>query len=407
MNGRSLRRGLALAALLALAAACSTTKKSERPAELKTFQGTAKVDRLWQARIGSGAPKLRLGLSLAAAGDTLFAASYDGNVSAFNQASGKRLWRTATKLPLTAGPGTGEGLVVAGASHGDIVALDAATGKIKWKSYVNSELLSAPYIDKGVVVLRAVDGRVVALNAGDGKQLWSAEQEVPRLSLRGTARPSIVGDMVYSGFDNGRVLALQLSDGSTVWDANVAPSTGTNELERLNDIDTSLQVRGNKLYVVTFQGKAAQLDLVTGQILWSRDESSYSGLTVDDDGVYITTADGTVTRLNTGTGVQTWESTALSHRRLSPPALLGDLLAVADFNGYVHFFDRGTGKLMARTHPLSARVSATPLAIDGRLFVLDTAGDLVALRATPVPTATKKKKAATPAEESATPPPAK
>ena len=131
-------------------------------------------------------------------------------------------------------PGAGDGLVVAGASHGDIVALDAATGEQKWKTRINSEILSAPAIGKGVVLVRAVDGRVVALRATDGSEIWSAEQQVPRLSLRGTANPLIVGDMAMSGFDNGRVLALTLADGGPVWDVSVAPPSGRSEIDRLN-----------------------------------------------------------------------------------------------------------------------------------------------------------------------------
>ncbi len=372
-----------LAALTVLVAGCaSKEKKSEEPAELVKFQGTASVQRVWKASAGEGAPKLRLGLSLAVSDDAVYAANHDGVVTAFNKANGRRLWSTATKLPLTGGPGVGDGLVVAGASHGRLVALDAATGAIKWNSYINSEVLSAPVIARGFVVLRTVDGRVAAFSASDGSALWSAEQQVPRLSLRGTSRPLIAGDLVLVGFDNGRVQALQLNDGATAWDVNLAPAGGKTELERLNDIDTVMKVQGDYLYVVTFQGKVASLDLSSGDVKWSRDESSYSGLAVDDAGVYVTTADGSVVK-QTLDGIEAWNSKALAWRKLSPPELISGLVAVADFEGYVHFLDRETGKEAARSRPLSERVSADPVVSDGVLYVLDVAGSVAALRATP------------------------
>jgi outer membrane protein assembly factor BamB len=379
-----LLRVAALVVLVATVAACSKNKRADKPAELVSFQSTARIERVWSASVGSSAPKLRLGLSLAAAGDALFVANHNGEVFAFNQANGRRLWRTATKLPLSGGPGAGEGLVVAGASHGDIIALDAATGAVKWKSFVNSEILAAPVIARQTVVVRLVDGRVVALRVEDGKQIWSAEEQVPRLSLRGTSRPTIANNLVLSGFDNGRVLALQLSDGGTVWDAAVSPPSGRTELERVNDIDTQILVQGNDVYAVAFQGKTARIDIETGQVVWTRDISSYSGLAPDADSLYVTSTDGAVQKVGNRNGVEAWKQEALRHRRLSPPAVLGDFVAAADFEGYVHFFDRATGALAGRTHPLTTRVSAEPVVSGDTLFMLDAAGNVVALRATAV-----------------------
>jgi outer membrane protein assembly factor BamB len=379
-----LLRVAALVVLAATVAACSKNKRADKPAELVSFQSSARIQRVWSANVGSSAPKLRLGLSLAAAGDALFVANHNGEVFAFNQANGRRLWRTATKLPLSGGPGAGEGLVVAGASHGDIIALDAATGAVKWKSFVNSEILAAPVIARQTVVVRLVDGRVVALRTDDGKQIWSAEEQVPRLSLRGTSRPTIANNLVLSGFDNGRVLALQLSDGGTVWDAAVSPPSGRTELERVNDIDTQILVQGNDVYAVAFQGKTARIDIETGQVVWTRDISSYSGLVPDADSLYVTSTDGAVQKVGNRNGVEAWKQEALRNRRLSPPAVLGDFVAVADFQGYVHFFDRETGALAGRTHPLSARVSAEPVVSGDTLFMLDAEGHVAALRATRV-----------------------
>lgn len=378
---------VAVAALAALLAGCANPiKKSERPVELTTVRNVAEVQRLWKASVGDAPTRLRLGLSLAMADDVIYAASYGGTVAAFNKANGKRLWSTSTRLSLTGGPGAGEGLVVAGASHGNLVALDAASGEIKWRAFINSELLSAPEIGNGVVVLRAADGRVAAFSASDGRELWSAEQQVPRLSLRGTSRPLIVGDLVIVGFDNGRLQALRLRDGVTVWDINLVPASGKTELERLNDIDTTLHVHGEDLYVVAFQGKVARISLENGNVVWSRDASSYSGLAVDDSGVYMTTTDGSVARI-TLDGIEAWKTEVLAWRRLSPPALLDGLVAVADLEGYVHFLDRETGALNARIHPLTARISADPLVSEGTLFMLDEVGDIAALRATPAPAA--------------------
>ena len=101
---------------------------------------------------------------------------------------------------------------------------------------------------------------------------------MPRLSLRGTARPVIAGDIVICGFDNGKVVAVNAADGSVQWEATVSPPHGRTELERLVDIDSAVDVAGGNVYAVGFQGRVAMLALDTGQIWWSHDASSYRGL---------------------------------------------------------------------------------------------------------------------------------
>jgi outer membrane protein assembly factor BamB len=387
-TGSSKRTAAALAALVLLAA-CATNKQKniDEPAELTKFTSTVKVQQVWSAKAGTAEPKLRLGLAVATDGTSVYAAGHDGQVIALDAASGRKLWQTKTKLKLTGGPGVGEGLVVAGTSYGDIVALDAATGVQKWKAYISSEVLAPPAIGGGVVVMRMVDGRVVGLKVADGSQLWSAEPAttVPKLSLRGTSRPVIVDDVALCGFDTGRVMALSLRDGTTLWDVSVAPPSGKSEVDRLNDIDSAVRVLGSDVYAVTYQGKAAHLNRETGQAIWSRDISSYAGLAIDEGGIYISSSSGALVRLDrTKNGVEMWKQEVLEHRRLSPPAVLGAHVAVADLDGYVHFFDAAEGQLAGRIHALGGRVTAVPLVVGDLLIMMDDKGKIVALRITPI-----------------------
>lgn len=374
-----LTRRLAPLVLVALVAACADKDKA-KPAELIEFRSTADLQRVWSVNLGGNEPRLRLGLGVDVEGEVIYVASYGGAVLALNRDDGRRIWRVDSRLNLSGGPGVGDGLVVVGSANGDILALDAATGEERWKTRVNSEILSSPDVGGGMVVLRTGDGRLVALRARDGQQEWAVEQEVPRLSLRGTGRPLVSGGLAVAGFDNGRVVATQLVDGFTVWENIVAQPAGRTELDRLVDIDTAIVDSGSELYVVTYQGKAARVDRDTGTPLWSRDVSSYSGLTIDEGGVYVSTADGDLVKLDRRTGVEIWKQSVLVRRRLSPPGLLGNLVAVADFEGYVHFFDRETGEPAARLRPVQARVSAPPVVSGDKLVVMDAEGRIAAVR---------------------------
>jgi outer membrane protein assembly factor BamB len=389
---------LGLAAFLILAG-CSKDKDVEPPATLVKFPATLPVKKLWSEGVGGGKKQivLRLGLGPAIDNGMVFAASHKGEVLAASLDNGHHVWVKKLKIPISAGPGAGAGMVVLGSSKGAIVALDGATGRELWRAKLNSELLSSPAISEKMVVVRSVDGRLHGLDAHSGKELWSVEQQVPRLSLRGTATPIIAKEVAISGFDNGKVMAVSLNNGDTVWDTALASPHGRTELDRLIDIDSEVHTVGDNVFATGFQGRTAMLALDSGQIWWAHDMSSYRGLAVDADNLYVTQSDGIVVALRQRDGSELWRSQKLKLRRLSTPVLTSTAVVVADFQGYVHWLDKTTGELVARERVAKERVTNSPAAVDDTIVVLTDGGKLAAYRAAPVAAA----HAAVPAPEPA------
>jgi outer membrane protein assembly factor BamB len=273
---------------------------------------------------------------------------------------------------------------------------------------LNGEVLSPPTISERVVAVRTVDGKLHGLAPQDGHELWNQEQQVPRLSLRGTSRPVVVGDLALCGFDNGKVLAVNMNDGSLQWEATIAPPHGRTELERLVDVDSAVKVVGQDVYAVGFQGRIAMLALDTGQIWWSHDASSYRGMGVDDETLYMASADGEIIALRRRTGAELWRQKALLHRGLSAIAVSDDAIITADFQGYVHWLDKASGALAARIQSGKVRVSNPPVVAGNLVLVMNDKGRITAFRATPLKTASAAKEpapatapAAAPAAETA------
>jgi outer membrane protein assembly factor BamB len=376
----------ACAALL-IAAGCSKDKDVEPPAVLVKFPAKLAVKQLWGEKVGGGKKqvKLRLGLGPAVDNGAVFAASDKGELLAVNLDTGRQIWMKKLKLPLSAGPAAGSGLVVVGSSKGSVIAFDGATGRELWRTRVNSELLSTPAIGDKVVVMRSVDGRLHGFDSKSGKELWSVEQQVPRLSLRGTAIPVISREEAVSGFDNGKVMAVNLSTGDTVWDTALASPHGRTELDRLVDIDSAVHVVGDNVFAAGFQGRTAMLALDSGQIWWAHDMSSYRGLAVDEEYLFVTQSDGIVVALRQRDGSEVWRNDKLKRRGLSTPAVTSTAIAIADYQGYLHWLDKGTGELVARQRVAKFRVSNPPVAVQNTVVVLTDAGNLAAFRATPPP----------------------
>jgi outer membrane protein assembly factor BamB len=389
---------LSFAALL-IATGCSKDKDVEPPAKLVNFPTTLPVKKLWSEGVGGGKKqiKLRLGLGPAIDNGLVFAASHKGEVIAVALDTGRNVWVKKLKVPISAGPAAGSGIVVAGSSKGAVIALDGATGRQLWRSQVNSELLSSPAISEKVVLIRSVDGRLHGLETRTGKELWSVEQQVPRLSLRGTATPIVAKEVAISGFDNGKVMAVSLTTGDTIWDTALASPHGRTELDRLVDIDSAVRVVGENVFATGFQGRTAMLALDSGQLWWSHDMSSYRGLAVDADNLYVTESDGIVVAMRQRDGAELWRNDKIKRRGLSVPIVTSTAIAIADFQGYIHWLDKGTGVLVARERIAKQRVSNPPAGANDTIVVLTDGGTLAAYRATPRVSSPPPVPAATPA----------
>jgi outer membrane protein assembly factor BamB len=383
-------------------AACGD-KEIDPPAELVDIVPKRTVHREWTASLGGDSASLRLALRPMVVDGTVYAASHDGEVVAMSAQNGRRLWAVKTKLALSAGPEVEGELIVLGSSDGDIIALEAANGKERWRKSIGSEILARPLIAKDVVVIRTVDGHVEGLAGSDGAQRWAVDEQVPRLTLRGTAPPILAGDRIIAGFDSGKVLAIDPRNGDVMWDAIVNAPHGRTELERLADIDAPARVSGDDIFVVGFQGRVAMLALDSGQIWWARDASSYRGFTMDDDNLYLTNSDSVVIAMKRNDGAVLWEQDAMKRRGLTAPALDGDALVVGDFEGYVHWLDKATGEIVARQKTDGERISNPAVSTDSGVFVQTDSGKLLAFKsqskAKPSPDTMPPPKAAEPKAE--------
>ena len=373
---------LVLAAAGLLQAGCSSNEidPDDLPAELVKFEPAFKIKKVWSTGVGDGTERLRLALRPATDGTHIYAAAHDGRIIARVAATGKRVWSVKTRLPLSAGPATDGKTVVAGSSNGEIVALDADTGEQRWVREVTSEVLGSPAVLGDKVLVQTVNGKLTALNSANGETLWSVQQSMPNLSVRGTAAPMVTRGQVVSGFDNGRVASYDLQDGGELWNVLMDPPSGRTELDRLIDINASPVVAGNDVYAAGYQGRIGAVALESGQLLWSRELSTYSGLAVDVSSIYVTDQRSELVAISRGSGRELWRRKDVRNRDVTAPAILGSSVVVGDNEGYLHWFDSSTGSLQARVKAGGERISSQPLVLNDIVYVMNDAGSLYAFR---------------------------
>ncbi|MDH5572835.1 MAG: outer membrane protein assembly factor BamB, partial [Gammaproteobacteria bacterium] len=272
-----------------LLAGCSSSPSPVLPpSPLLDFEKSVDVYIKWSTEIGTGAYDHYLKFAPVFFNNIGYVADHMGMLRAFDVNTGETIWDKHLDAHISAGPSIAEGLLLVGTHSGDVIALSPENGDKVWQSKISSEVLASPVGAQGYIIVRTVDGNLFSLNALTGVQRWVYERTVPLLTLRGNSRPMIVNDMVLIGADSGKLTALTLKDGIELWEVAVSIPTGRTELERIIDIDADPVVFEDLIYIVSYQGRLAAVQIQNGRLLWVRDMSSYTGITVDAYRIYLT-----------------------------------------------------------------------------------------------------------------------
>ena len=370
------------------------------PVELVAIEDPLYVRTSWNSIIGRGVAENYLKLQPVFDGNTGYVADHTGYVRAFNVNDGKRIWEIQLETPIASGPALVEGKLLFGTSQGEVIARATRDGSELWRQKVSSEVLALPTGANGVIVIRTTDGRIYGMEADSGQTIWIYDRTVPLLTLRGNSSPVIYNGIVIAGLDSGKLAALTLKTGTVLWETQIADPKGRTELERMVDIDVQPVVLEDVIYVITYQGRLATVQLQSGRMMWARDISSFSGIALDPYRVYVSDAESQVWALNRFTGATLWRQDKLLRRAITGPVLQGPHLVVADYDGYVHWLKREDGRIVARkrVHELwhaahqddfektkeifskANNVLAAPQEIDSMVLVMDRMGHIEALQ---------------------------
>lgn len=334
----------------------SSDKEKPKPLELAPISKSAvNLKTLWHANVGKSGPYV---LTPAVTGDSVYAASADGDISRFD--NGKQVWRISVRQDISGGVGSDGKVVAVGTPKGEILAFDAANGKALWKSTTSAEMLAAPAVGADLVIARSGDSRLFAFEAASGKRRWVFQRSTPALTLRSNVGVTLLPSGVAVGYPGGKLLLVALNNGAEIWEASIALPKGATELERVADITSSPVAIGDKICAVAYQGRVACVAASNGTLIWSRDISSIGGLDVDDKAVYVSSDQGAVLAFDISNGFNLWKQDKLVNRDLSRPLAVGEAVAVADNLGTVHMLNKQTGAFVARINTDSSPIAAEP-----------------------------------------------
>ncbi len=357
-----------------LLAACHRKPSETMP--LTNFQTTLPVQTVFITTAGNGAKKEYLRLKPAVIGNQIYTSSYSGKVMAVNASNGRILSIIYTHQPLTTGITADANNLYVGTKKAEVLALNRANGRIVWRTPLSNEVLASPAVDDSYVFVKSLDDHVYALDKQTGQPVWTYREETPNLILRGGKAPQLAGDLVVVGFADGQVAAFNRHSGQLVWKRAIAEPKGTSDVAQMVDVSSSLMIRDGVIYAATYQGALVAVSLRTGDPIWQQSISSYAGLTVDENNVYLTDANSFVWAFDRRNGQVVWKQDRLAGRGLTGPVIVGSALVIGDNKGYVHWLSTSDGRFLARTRVDKSGLVA-PAEVEGNaVYLYSNAGKL-------------------------------
>ncbi len=310
----------------------------------------------------------------------------DGVIRCLSPAEGRIEWQYKTQGRFQSGATIDRGIAYVAGTDGFLRALRMATGEQIWEYNAGEELVAGPVLASGKVLIASQAEAVFAVDQQTGVWSWQYRRDAPSgFSVRGTAHPVILNDLVYMGFADGYLVALDLGDGVARWDRRLTVSGGTQFL----DVDTSpIVTPSGKLFAASYKDGLVALDAKTGDTEWTTSQSGIVSI-AHHDGILYSSGDGLVNAFDAATGKLKWtrdlsdKSSKGKGNNAGLGLTFGGSFLIAPTATALAFLDPVSGRVETLWNP-GRGVSGIPTWVDSvrfgsRLYVLSNLGTVFAL----------------------------
>jgi outer membrane protein assembly factor BamB len=358
-------------------------------AELPVFDASYKPKIAWERGVGSGVDKYYSQLKPAVDSEAVYVASRDGKIEAYNVTTGRFIWSKDfsehesnllnRSARFSGGISLSSDSLFIGTENAQVIALDKITGELNWLVKVTGEVVAQPVYASGKVIVHTTRGDLIALDSSTGEELWSLAHKQPNLTLRSSSSPSISQGGIVYGRSDGYVSAALLESGQGLWQIPVARPYGATELERIVDADMKPIIRNGIVYALAYNGNLVAIDLLKGELIWTRKYAGYNDIALAGTTLYITDYQGAIYAISRSSGQELWVNNQLTHRNLTGVTVANEYIVVGDGEGYLHWIDRDSGQFVAQQLIDKKGLYIEPVANDTHLYLQTRSGKLVVL----------------------------
>jgi outer membrane protein assembly factor BamB len=353
------------------------------------------LKKIWSADIGEGGTKnYPLTARPIVFNNVVYTMDSSGVVKAFDTNKGKQIWSNSTKPDTEDEKAISGGMAVTTSSllvtngYGEILAINPDKGGIVWRSKLSAPARSAPTIVDNIAYILSLDNTLSAYQIDNGQRLWSYEGFSETASLLGSSSPAAEQDLVIAAMSSGEITALRMGNGAVVWSDSLSPSFQSGGGGTLPDISALPVIDKGSVFALSYANKLVNLDLITGQRIWSRDIGGAKDLWISGNMIFFISSDSQLIALGRDTGALAWVKELSSYDDNSEtkfknslewngPILAGNRLIITDDKENLLEISPQDGALIRRLD-LGFHVALPPVVAGETLYLVSDNGTLTA-----------------------------
>lgn len=308
--------------------------------------------------------------------DVVYVAHRLGTIAALKGATGELIWQQ-NLAPLQAGVTVADGRLYVIDEQGTLIILATEDGREIRQSALNIAALAPPVVHEHRLILLGRDGSLRVWDLRTDSWIWIHDTEQPTLTLHGQVRPMVVDDLVIAGFANGRLVAFQLLTGEIQWAQRLSNPRGTNDIQRLVDIDAQPVLVNDRLYAAGYEGSLVALNPSTGDVSWQTSSSVVASLASDGRHLYVAEYRGDIVAYAIPSMALRWRNQQYRGRPITALTATQDGLVLTDRQGYVHLLEPETGDNRGRFSMVGSQTFSVPAQSHAYGFVVQSVQGLV------------------------------
>lgn len=302
-------------------------------------------------------------------GQIIYAATPEGNLKAIQKLSGQVLWEKQFAERLQSGPVVSSGRIVVTTNKANIMVLNQKDGRLLWQTRVSGDVLSLPIIIENRLIVKTIDGRLYAFDMSTGAKIWVTDHGTSSLIIKASSSPARYKHLVLAGFSDGKLDAVEVTTGRIVWQRNIAYANGSSDVDKLADISATPLVRGDIVYLTSYQGYMVAMSLQQGDFLWSRAIPSYHDFAINSETLYVSDSKDVIWAVGRQDGRVLWKQPALTARNVTAPVLMNQKVIIGDRQGDLYLLDAKHGDFIGH-HALGSAVDVSPVVDGNHVYVM-------------------------------------
>ena len=290
-----------------------------------------------------------------------------GFVSAINLLDGNALWTANLDMEVSSGLSIHNKQIFFGTNDGMYYGYDIETlvnsysfiDTIDFIDFLDNKTLtpilstqlkseaSSPAVGiDNLIFVKLDDGDTTAINIDDNNLEWNYKGRNVPLSMKGSGAIVYQNNNIYVPRDDGNIISLVASSGKLNWLASISPRSGRNELESLRDVEISPVISNGVLFIGSYQGNLISIDILNGNIIWSRPMSVMSHFSVDDSNLYISDDAGYIYSIDRYNGDIQWKQKIPNNIQSTQTFIMDNYILSLSVKGHVIVIDKIDGKLL-------------------------------------------------------------